>query len=197
MVISSFIGITERVQPATLPQQRSRENGLAGAPIADFSQSCTPFFDGLPKACLSVHYLEKMLRSSTLPLEEANAGRVAAPCSNRLSICPTVLNARACPWCRCNLSPLRSRRREQSPHYSRKWVHFSTIAPRGTATLPTCAGAGARSTMLQTRSLEGNLTLSSQRVSRGVRTATEKDFSGPPTPHPSAFKTASFRTQTR
>src|SRR5205809_3482867 len=78
-----------------------------------------------------------------------------------------------------------------------KWVHFSTIAPKGTATLATCAGAGVRSTMLQTRSLEGKLTSSSQRVPRGVRTATEKDFSGPPTPHPSAFKTASFRTQTR
>src|SRR5947207_3577031 len=86
---------------------------------------------------------------------------------------------------------------EPSLHYSGKRLHFSTIAPKGIATAATCAGAGVRSTMLQTRSLEGKLTSSSQRVPRGVLTATEKDFSGPPTPHPSAFKTASFRTQTR
>src|SRR5204863_2852268 len=86
---------------------------------------------------------------------------------------------------------------DQSPRYLRKWVHLSTTAPRGTATLATCTGAGVRSTMLQTRSLEGKLTLSDQRMPRGIGTATEKDFSGPPTPHPSAFKTASFRTQMR
>src|SRR5205823_13145801 len=68
------------------------QKGLAGAAIADVSQSCTPLFDDLLKACLSVHYLEKILRSSTLSLEEAKAGRLAVPRSNRLSICPTVLN---------------------------------------------------------------------------------------------------------
>src|SRR5437762_5930070 len=87
--------------------------------------------------------------------------------------------------------------REQSLHYSGKRLHFSTIVPKGTATAATCAGAGVRSTMLQTRSLEVKLTSSSQRVPTGVQTATEKDFNGPPTPHPSAFKTASFRTQMR
>ena len=87
MIISSFTGMTERGQPAALPPQ-SHENGLAGAPIADFSQSCPPFFDSLLKACLSVHHLEKILQSSTAVSE----------------------NARACPWPRRNL-PLRSRRR--------------------------------------------------------------------------------------
>ena len=154
------------------------QNGLAGAAIADVSQSCTPFFDDLLKACLSVHYLEKILRSSTLSLEEAKAGRLAVPRSNRLSICPTVLNGRACPWCRYNLSCFVRADGEQSLRYSGKRLHFSTIAPKGTATAATCAGAGVRSTMLQTRSLEGKLTSSSQRVPRGVRTATEKDFSG-------------------
>jgi hypothetical protein len=46
--------------------------------------------DSLLKACLSVHYLEKILRSPTLPLGEANAGRVAAPCSNRLPLSDTA-----------------------------------------------------------------------------------------------------------
>src|SRR5437868_5840723 len=106
MVISSLIGITERIEPQST-------NRL--------------------KACLWVHYLEKILRSSTLPLQEANAGKMVAPRSNWLPICSALLNARACPWRRSTYRSFVRADGEQSPRYSTKWIHFSTIAPKETA----------------------------------------------------------------